>query len=253
MDDEHRGAGGDRGPTGREQRLAQFMAGVSHDLKTPLNSVIGFTSVLLQGAEGLGPDQLRQLRLVAQSANRLLGRLDALVELFRLRAGIIVPRTDWFAPGPVLERVIERADRAEGSTGPVEGAVPARIRTDARLLERAVGELVDNGDIHGGGVTRLVCACAPDARRDRVRLSVAVHDQGPGLTPDRAEALARALGPMFLAGEGARKDDQGLGLGLALAREAAGLLGGWIEMDNRPERGCTFSLVLELEPGDVEA
>lgn len=252
MDDEHLDAGEDRGAGGREQRLARFMAGVSHDLKTPLNSVIGFTSVLLQGAEGLGPDQLHQLRLVAQSADRLLGRLDALVEFFRLRAGIITPRPDWFAPGPVLERILEGADRAGDAPAAVEGNLPGRIRADARLFERAVGELVANADTHGAGVTRLAWRCVSQDGPDRVRLSVDVHDQGPGLAAGRSEGLARSLGPVILAGDGAPKDDAGLGLGLALAREAAGLLGGWIELDSRPERGCRFSLVLEMDPGDVD-
>lgn len=236
-----------------EQRLARFMAGVSHDLKTPLNSVIGFTSVLLQGAEGLQAEQLHQLRLVAQSANRLLGRLDALVEFFRLRAGIITPRPDWFVPGPVITRVLEATEGARTGKDVVEGALPGRIRADARLFERVMRELVANGNSHGGGVTRLVCGCQDEARPETMRLQVDVHDEGPGLASARAAAMVRSLGPVFLAGDDQQdKSYQELGLGLALAREAAGLLGGWIELESQEERGCRFSLVLELPRAAVE-
>ena len=92
----------------KEKRRAKFMADVSHDMKTPLNAVIGFTSVLLQDKKELGAEKARQLDLVYKSAHRLLERVDALTEFFRLQAGVIGPEADWFSPRQLIEETFDQ-------------------------------------------------------------------------------------------------------------------------------------------------
>ena len=225
------------------KRRAKFMADVSHDMKTPLNAVIGFTSVLLQDREALGAEKTRQLELVYKSANRLLGRVDALTEFFRLQAGVTGPDADWFSPRQMIAETLDlfRDDAKEKGVqlqiGP--GSMPARMRSASRPLSRALRELVANAVrfTTAGSVT-------VNLRLAEGRAAFRVADSGSGLSPGSLQKLKDALGP--------QDSYEGLGLGLALSREAARVLGGRIEVESRPDRGSTFTLVIELSDNDLE-
>jgi signal transduction histidine kinase len=227
----------------RAELRAKFMADVSHDLKTPLNAIIGFTSVLLQDKEQLGAEKARQLGLVYKSAHRLLGRVDALAEFFRLKAGVAGPQTDWFSPRRLIGETFEQF-RDDAREKGVElrlgqGPVPSRLRSVPELVSRILRELVANAVrfTASGAVT-------VDVQRQDDRVAFRVSDTGSGLSVESQQCLSQSLGP---AGAYA-----GLGLGLALSREAALRLGGHIEVVSRPGAGSTFTLVVELPDGDVE-
>lgn len=219
------------------------MADVSHDMKTPLNAVIGFTSVLLQDREVLGPEKTRQLELVYKSAHRLLGRVDALTEFFRLQAGVSGPEVDWFSPRQLIDETLDlfRDDaRDKGIQLQVgQEPMPVRVRSGSRLVSRALRELVSNAvRFTESGSVKV------DLRLEEGRVAFRVADSGSGLGPESIKKLKEALGP-----EGTY---DGLGLGLALSREAAAVLGGRIEVESRPDSGSTFTLVVEISKGDLE-
>jgi signal transduction histidine kinase len=227
----------------REKRRAKFMADVSHDMKTPLNAVIGFTSVLLQDRQKLGADKARQLELVYKSAHRLLERVDALTEFFRLQAGDTGPRADWFAPRQLIEETFGQFRDDAGQKG-IElrvgpGPIPSRLRTSSKLLSRILRELVSNAV----KFTSAGSVCV-DLRWAGGRVGVEVADTGSGMSAPSMERLSRSL----------RSADsyEGLGLGLALSREAARRLGGSIRADSRTDRGSTFTLFVEMSEDDVE-
>ncbi len=227
----------------KEKLRAKFMADVSHDMKTPLNAVIGFTSVLLQDRQKLGADKARQLELVYKSAHRLLERVDALTEFFRLQAGDIGPRADWFAPRQLIEETFGQfSDDAhqkgvELRVGP--GPLPSRLRTSSKLLSRILRELVSNAVRFTSAGSVSVDLCWTGGR-----VAVEVTDTGSGMSAPSLQKLSQALG----SGD----SYTGLGLGLALSREAARLLGGSIRADSRPDRGSTFVVVFGLSDDEVE-
>jgi signal transduction histidine kinase len=227
----------------KEKRRAKFMADVSHDMKTPLNAVIGFTSVLLQDREELGTEKTRQLELVYKSAHRLLGRVDALTEFFRLQAGVTGADADWFSPRQLIEETLDlfREDAKEKGirleTG--SGTMPSRMRSASRLISRALRELVANAvkfDVSG--------SVSMDLRIEEGVVAFRVADGGAGLSAGSLQKLKEALGP--------RDTYDGLGLGLALAREVARALGGRIEVESQSDRGSTFTLVFELTGDNLE-
>ena len=226
-----------------EKLRAKFMADVSHDMKTPLNAVIGFTSVLLQDREGLGAERTRQLELVYKSAHRLLGRIDALTEFFRLQAGVTGPRADWFSPRQLIAETLdlfhddarEKSLQLQIGSGPM----PSRMRSASKLISRALRELVDNAlkfTVSG--------SIGVELRVMEGQAAFGVADSGSGLSAESLQKLREALGP--------RDTYEGLGLGLALSREAARVLGGRIEVESRPDRGSTFTLVIELSEDNLE-
>jgi two-component system sensor histidine kinase/response regulator len=239
----------------RDRKRAEFVGTVSHDLKTPLNAIVGFTSVLLADATGFGPEQTRQLRLVYDSARSLLERINDLLEFHRLEAGKIEAGYDWFYVAELVIQMVEShreaAEQGGASLMPELTGGPARLRSDARLLRRILDEMVSNAIRFGGGEIRLSISSEQASHApERTLVRFLVSDGGSGFSGARHAELTEALDP--------RTDDldrsyAGLGLGLALAREAAGLLGGWIELAPPGSQAGGVSLVIDLASADLEA
>ncbi len=239
----------------RDRQRAEFVGTISHDLKNPLNAIVGFTSVLLADSAGFGAEQVRQLRLVKDSARSMLGRIDALLEFHRIEAGKIEAKPDWFMPAEILIQLVESRRECARERG-VELKLQMkdgldRVLSDARLVRRVLDELLANAiRFSGGGEVVLSIDIAPpdpDAGRRLVRIGVT--DAGPGLSDEHRDQLVRSLDPSRGKVERSYK---GLGLGLALAREAARLLGGRVELASPPGEGAHFRLVLDLPRQDVK-
>jgi len=191
----------------------------------------------------LGAEKARQLDLVYKSAHRLLGRVDALTEFFRLQAGAIGSEADWFSPRQLIEETLARFRQDAGEKG-VDlqigpGPLPSRIRCPQKLVSRVLRELVYNAvRFTDSGAVRV------EMRLEANRAAWRVSDAGPGLGAGGLQQLAGALGQADTY--------QGLGLGLALSRLAAGLLGGRIEVESLPGKGSAFTLVFEVPLDNLE-
>ena len=85
------------------RKRAAFAGTVSHDLKTPLNAVIGFSSVLMADSGSFSPEQNKQLSLVYDSAKSLLDRINRLLDFYRLEGGRVDMGRDWFALSEFLQ------------------------------------------------------------------------------------------------------------------------------------------------------
>ncbi len=238
----------------RDKSRAEFIANIGHDLKTYLNPIVGFASVLLQDDEGLEREQRNQIELIAESARRLLHRLDALVEFQRIQAGTARASMDWFSPQALLsELVASYADRAKARKTELRhapGAPPKRIRSDYRMVLRVVDELLANAvKAAGQGVVSLEVNHQAADKEGHTKVEFRVQDSGAGLDADDQERLRKSLaGP---SGKSA-KGWEGLGLGLALSREVARELGATIEVQSIPGVGCTFKLQMEFAAKDAE-
>lgn len=220
-------------------REKAFLAGVTHELRTPLSAIRLFGETL---AEGRG-DPREYGALVAQESERL----EALVE--RVLAATRVDESPSFvplAPGALVVSAVELIrPRADRRSVQIEARVPASLPEatwDAEAVRRALLSLLDNAVTHGrerGHVT--VTAAAEDGR-----LRLAVADDGPGVARrDRRRIFGR-----FARGSGGAA---GTGLGLYLAEQVALAHGGRIDLDTEPGVGSTFSLVLPLVPPGAAA
>ena len=224
----------------RTAREKAFLAGVTHELRTPLSAIRLFGETL---AEGRG-DPREYGALVAQESERL----EALVE--RVLAATRVDESPSFvplAPGALVVSAVELIrPRADRRSVQIEARVPAalpEVTWDAEAVRRALLSLIDNAVTHGrerGHVT--VTAAAEDGRLR----ALAVADDGPGVARrDRGRIFGR-----FARGSGGV---EGTGLGLYLAEQVALAHGGRIDLDTEPGVGSTFSLVLPLVPPGAAA
>jgi len=224
-----------------DKQRAEFMVNVSHDLKTPLNAVIGFTSVLLQDHEQ-DSEKLHQLQLVYRSARLLLSRIDALTNFYRMQAGVLASQLEWIEPGrwtKDLGEVFSESAEQKGLKLEVLDTPtgPGKIKASLKLLGFALDELLSNAIKYtsSGSVTLEFAGLDKS-------VVWSVSDTGSGIKPEALETLQKSL-----AGD----SWEGLGLGLALARQAAFLMNGRIEVDSSGAGGSRFRLILN-QSGDRE-
>ncbi|MGF1658852.1 MAG: HAMP domain-containing sensor histidine kinase [Rubrimonas sp.] len=216
---------------------AEFLARLSHEVRTPLNALLGFAA--LMDAEPRDEKDRARLAAMREAGARLMAHFDDMIELSRLSAGEFRADPELFEPQALaqgqLDALAESA-AARGVSLSLEIAPEARDRFigDARRIGRAVGALLHNAVRHGGGAVRLEVSVWPGAG-----LRFSVCDQGPGV-PD---ALREAIFAPFSQSDGsATRKAGGLGIGLSLARETARALGGALGMEDAPGGGAEFRL-----------
>ena len=224
-----------------------FLNAVSHDLRTPLNALMGFTELL--SGSSLDAEQRRYLRLCQAAGERLLGLVDTLLELSRLQAGKLELHREAFELRPFLDEQLEllRTQAAEKGLRlewRVDPALPRHAYTDPNRLAQVLLNLVSNAVQYTEAGSVHVALEADDGPG---RARAAVRDTGPGIP---AQARERIFEAFDRAGRSDRQ--QGSGLGLAIARELVGLLGGEIGLESEPGAGSTFTFTLDL-PAAPEA
>jgi len=221
-----------------------LLAAISHDHRTPLATILGAGSSLLQQAEKLSPEQRHRLAAtIVDEATQLARLTDNTLQLARLDTPGLALNRDWEsveeAVGTVLRRLRQRMPGAELEIA-IEPGLPL-VRCDAVLLVQLLDNLVDNAFKYGGGWVRL------RAFRHGTTVVIAVDDDGPGVPAAWRE---RMFEPFQRAPAASRGGDarRGAGVGLAVCRAIARAHGGDIVLRERPEGGSSFELTLPLEP-----
>jgi two-component system cell cycle sensor histidine kinase PleC len=221
-----------------------FLAHLSHDIRTPLNHIIGFADMLHQQPYGpLGDARyLNYVEAVKGSGERLLGFFASILELAELEGGRRELQRQRFSADELLVTVLRRfssqAQRA-GLTMGLGGPCGAPLTADRFALERMVGNLVENAvrfTPRGGKVSLAAYAAA-----DGVVLEVA--DTGIGMAPSHLETLSQ---PFAFGDAALTRDRDGAGLGIAISRAIAELSGGNLVIDSRQGLGTTVAVSLPL-------
>lgn len=218
----------------RVERDARFAGDVSHELRSPLTTLINAVDVMAGRRSEMSPTAVAMLDLVQAELARFAAIVRDLLE-------ISVADT---APTGVLEpvriaRLVRAAVDDEVDVSATSGARDAVVLGDPRRLERVVGNLVDNADTHGEGVVAVVVRDVEDG------VEVVVDDAGPGVPAHlRAEVFER-----FHRGPDARTRADGAGLGLALVAQHVRLHGGQVRVEDRPGGGARFVVTLPRGSG----
>jgi signal transduction histidine kinase/CheY-like chemotaxis protein len=228
------------------QLKSDFLAMISHEVRTPLGGVIGMLRSSLKDA-GLTPATRNKLRLSLSNAEVLLQIINDILDFSRLEAGKMPLEVLDFDLATLLNDVVNLlGDRAGGKgislIAVVDPALPTWWRGDPTRLRQVVLNLVGNG--------------IKFTERGEVRVSVAEHEgQGIVLTVrDTGIGIeAKALGRLFQKFEQAdaatSRKYGGAGLGLAICKHIVGAMGGRIEASSEPGVGSVFRVYLPLERG----
>ncbi|WP_342164242.1 PAS domain-containing hybrid sensor histidine kinase/response regulator [Methylobacterium sp. SD21] len=226
---------------------SRFLATVSHEMRTPLNGIIGMTDLLI--GTGLDPEQKTYVDAVRASGKALLGLIDGILDFSRIEAGRLDLAAEPFDAAAVAEGVVELlAPRAQDKgleiALDVAAEVPPSLIGDAdrfrQILLNLAGNAIKFTERGGVGVALAF---------GRDGLAVTVTDTGPGIPEER---LPRLFEEFEQGDEKGANRHEGTGLGLAITRRLATRMGGRVEAQSRVGMGSTFRALLPLPVAPVE-
>jgi signal transduction histidine kinase len=213
-----------------------FLANMSHELRTPINSILGFTQILLRRTDPDGEDQAK-LRTILSSGEHLLGMINQVLDLTRVESGKISITLE---PVELRKFLAGVADEAQLRTSrnkltfsqEIRGDLPKWIETDPLRLRQVLYNLIGNAlkFTDKGEVALRVYATAD-------RLFFEVKDTGKGIPPGD---LASIFKPFYQA-TNHEQFGKGVGLGLHICRQIADQLGGKIRVTSQLAQGSTFT------------
>ncbi len=230
------------------QAKSRFLANMSHELRTPLNAILLYGELLSEELRELGEAQLEEdIQKIRGAGKHLLSLIDNILDLSKIEAGKMKP----FLEDCDLELLLEEvrstlqplAERNQNRLElEVEPGLPP-LHTDQKMLRQILFNLLNNAaKFTREGLLRLEVAKDPAGG-----LLFRVRDTGIGMTP---EQLARVLGDTFTQADANTSHRfGGTGLGLALCRRFAALLGGELLAESSPGQGSTFTFRLPLQAG----
>ena len=224
----------------------RFWSNISHELRTPINSVIGLSHILLDpGSDPLTAEQRRQVSLVSAAGNMLLMLVDELLDVAKAEAGRLVPQFS----AVDLPALLAQVHGLMRGTAPAPGVLLSvcdgfglpYLETDEVMLTRILRNLLSNSlKFTQEGEVRLDVGVDPDGW-----LRFVVADSGVGIAQDQQtkvfEEFYQVPGPH-------QRNRSGTGLGLPYARRLSGLLGGSLTLESEPGRGTTVTVRLPPRP-----
>lgn len=213
-----------------------------HEMKTPLNAIIGFTKLASEARESGDLVAMRDhLEAVEESGQHLLRNLSDMSMYSDLISGRITPLLEPSAPGWIIDDVLESRARDLAEAGLEirrEGPDPAvRIECDQTLLASALARIVDNVIRHAKGATHV----ALSVRHGPGEVVLRVSDDGAGMDP---ADIGRCLEPFSQGDMSLSRPHQGLGMGLPIALGIVALHGGKLEAESQPGDGMSVTMRL---------
>ncbi|MBI4320766.1 MAG: hypothetical protein HY675_19925 [Chloroflexi bacterium] len=224
-----------------------FVSLVSHDLRTPLTTIKGYVSTLLQEDVKWTEDQQRGfLRIVGQEADRLNRLVRDLLDLSTIASGTLRIERDWGSLSDTVDVVTQRLSlQLAGHKLCVQMPEADQVvPMDHSRVEQVLTNLVENAAKYSPSGS--VIAIRAQQRNEEVLISVA--DQGVGIDPSE---LPRIFDKFYQAGPKKDSRGAGVGLGLAICRGFVEAHGGQIWAESEPGKGSTFYFTLPLTLGDA--
>ncbi|MBS2033341.1 HAMP domain-containing histidine kinase [bacterium] len=221
----------------------QFLSLMDHELKTPLNAILGFSELLIQsGDKNLGDKQFRYLHNVHASSLRLGNLVSGIMDLVQLKSGELKLQIKAIDPSRSLERAIQALSdsiRSRGLSLNNEVTQQPLCLADPARLQQIFFQLLDNAVKFSPpqGVIQI------SAERNEKWICISIRDQGPGIPPEQQRDLFNGWGRVDFA---YRRLQEGAGIGLALASELTALQGGLLAVESAPGRGATFTISLAV-------
>ena len=221
----------------------EFLASVSHELKTPLNSILGYCWLLLEGKQGrIDPRQLKSIQTIDNNSRNLLEQINRILDFAHLESERIKPDLRDMEVAVMLDevtQVLEPLARARGLNLSLDVSQgPHTVRTDPKLLRQLLLGILDNAlKFTEKGEVKITTAQESD------RWMIRVSDTGIGISE---EELPYIFEP-FRQGDGSLcRRFGGTGLGLTIALKLTNFLNGTVTVQSRPAEGSTFTVTLPL-------
>lgn len=232
-----------------EKARRDFVANVSHELKTPITSIKGFVETLLDGGAISDPDHAEEfLKIIGRQADRLGAIIEDLLSLSRIEQE--AEQGKIHLVGGRIRGILNAAvqvcsTRAQEKQISVSQSCPEdlRARVNAPLLEQALVNLIDNAVKYSDPGSSVQI----EANKDDGQVRIEVSDQGVGIPQ---EHLSRLFERFYRVDASRSRKMGGTGLGLAIVKHIAQAHGGKVRVASTPGQGSTFSIYLQDDRGD---
>jgi two-component system phosphate regulon sensor histidine kinase PhoR len=225
-----------------ENLRREFVANVSHELKTPITSIKGYVETLLDGTLEDAEQTRRFLSVVARQSDRLHSIVEDLLSLSRIEQGVERRQIE-LKSGSVVEvlqsavQACARTAEARRITIDCQAARDLKARINPTMLEQAVVNLIDNAIKFSDeeGVVRI------EAEREGREVWIRVVDRGCGIPP---EHLERVFERFYRVDKARSRKQGGTGLGLSIVKHIAAAHGGRVSVESEPGKGSRFTIHL---------
>lgn len=223
---------------------SEFLAKMSHELKNPLNSIIGYSEILIEGVEDPESQKCKDLTSIRSAGHQLLELIDDLLDLSRLEAGRMKRETEAVEIRDFFDGLAAKwrpAIAANGNEFHLESQTAGTISCDGTKLRRILDSLLSNAAkfTTNGRVTLSA------SMQDEV-LTISIADTGPGIAADRIDGLFDTFG--HAEEETASKYADEVRLGLPLAHRFCRLIGGEMSVESERGVGSRFAIKVPVEP-----
>ena len=223
---------------------SRFLATISHEMRTPLNGIIGMATLL--DSTHLTQEQSNYNQALRQSGTALLALVNDVLDLSRIEAGKFTFTHEWTSPAKLMEDVVEllapdAQDKGLSVASWVGQDVPAKLLIDPVRVRQILVNLLGNAiKFTSEGAINLSLSCETEpVDGEMVTIRLAVRDTGPGIPP---EMQARLFEEFEQADTTRARHHEGTGLGLAISRRLARMMGGDVFVSSKEGKGSTFSL-----------
>lgn len=240
------------------QAQRDFVANVSHDLKTPLTSIQGFSQAILDGTAADQESRRRAAQIIHEEADRMTRLVNDLLDLASIEAGQVVMDLQPVEVSALLQDCAERSTlQAERSqiTLQVDSHADLLVTADRDRLAQVLGNLLDNALKHtpaGGRITLAARSVTADSGspkgQPRRLVEISVADTGEGILPDD---LSRIFERFYRGDKSRAQTGKGSGLGLAIAHEIVIAHGGQMRAESVVGLGTKFTVTLP-QLGDAD-
>jgi signal transduction histidine kinase len=220
----------------------EFLSIVSHELRSPLHSVVGYTELVIEDEASMAPRSMSNMQAIARSARRLLALINDILDFSKLRAGRMEARVARFDLVPLLRQVL---DDARALARGRELSVELFTAPEALWLasdEGKVRQILTNLLSNAVKFTDLG-SVSMSAEAGEKSVALLVSDTGIGISPEQQQLIFE---PFRQAQSGSRAVS-GTGLGLAIVARLSALLGGTVSLESVAGQGSRFRVELPLE------
>jgi two-component system phosphate regulon sensor histidine kinase PhoR len=233
-----------------EEVRRDFVANVSHELKTPVTSIKGFVETLLDGAVNDPKEVQKFLKIIAKHSDRLNAIIEDLLSLSRLEEDSEKRRLSFEKASlrPTLVSAIELSKvKADQKNITVELSCDKEItaKINLALIEQAALNLIDNAIKYSRENSKVQVS----AEKKETEILIKVSDQGCGI---EKEHLERIFERFYVVDKGRSRKLGGTGLGLSIVKHIAQIHGGYVTIESKANEGSTFTVHLPFRTRDLE-
>ena len=224
-----------------------FLANVSHELHTPLNTILGMSDSLLK--EELSAEHRSSVTRVNKAGKKLFGKIRSLLDLTRFEGHEVKLKHEPFEIRKVINSVVSEISKAAKEKGlevrtEISEGMPILLLGDADRLKRVLLSLIDNSvKFTSKGFVSLK-ASLKDESDGKCSVNITISDSGIGMSKEEQEMLFQEF---IQLDSKLNRAHEGLGIELALCKKYVLLMGGSITVDSKPGEGATITVELEMD------